>query len=534
MTRSALMLPALAASLLLLAACGGGGGGKLSMNPSGSVPFDRSVSVSGVGQSPRVSVTCIDLILLYCSVSWTGNDLWDDVIVYRSTVDDPSTATEIGRGWSQMSFLDNSVVSGTRYYYWVAFEDSSGQQSSLSPSASACAAYFGQSCGKTPPPPPPAVADTGAARETADHALARDLAFPANGQGFTHVGADPGARVSRAALLSYLQGEARQHRNGLLRFDEQPVVRVRSNVPESGLNHIEAVVGLLNLYLPADWQLEFDRDAPAVARSIPEDGEILIDYSRSRSWGAGSSSKLGASTKYVLGSTIEKALVRVDDSKAGDRSYYVLAHEILHALGRHHPTDGGQATIMQPVTPADDDDLPAFLLHPLDAEALLAVYSRLEAGDAPARRSADRVHHWLAGRPCARERGSSAGVPACPRGRSRRGRDSGAPGRSFRRRTSRCCSRNCREYQVISIHIAKLFSLHFSPVAKPQSRYCAISTTWTIRPPANRRVTVQVGSNWTSQWGQVRERSSLKPGPTKPGAGVTSCVGQVCGALDRN
>ena len=44
----------------------------------------------------------------------------------------------------------------------------------------------------------------------------------------------------------------------------------------------------------------------------------------------------------------------------------------------------------------------------------------------------------------------------------------------------------------------------FSPVAKPQSRYCAISTTWTIRPPANRRVTVQVGSK--------RPRFSSKPG----------------------
>ena len=389
MTRSALMLPALAASLLLLAACGGGAVGTAANMVPGSVPFDRpeySVSVLGVGQSPRASVTCIDLIGLMCEVSWTGNDRWDDAIVYRSTVDDPSTATEIGRVWAVWPFIaDRNVVSGTRYYYWVAFEDKSGQQSRLSPSASACAAYFGQSCSEeTPPPspptpPPPTTAGTGAARETADRALAMDLAFSANGPGFTHVGADPGARVSRAELLSYLQGEAGQHWNGILRFDEQPVVRVRSNVPESGLNQIEAVVGLLNIYLPVDWQLEFDRDAPAVARSIPEDGEILIDYSRNSSWGAGKWNNLGDATKYTLGSTIKKALIRVDDSKAEDLTYYVLAHEILHALGRHHPTDEGHATIMQPVTPKD---LPAFLLHPLDAEALLAVYSRLEAGDA--------------------------------------------------------------------------------------------------------------------------------------------------------
>ena len=313
---------------------------------------------------------------MMCEVEWTGNDTWDDAIIYRSTVNDFSTATAIGRHWAAMGFFfDRNVVRGTRYYYWVIFEDNDGRQSPRSQSANDCAAGFGESC--EPPTFSPPIADAEIDQGITDRALARDRMFPANESAFTHVGADPGARVNREDLLSYLQEEAGQNPNGLLRFAKQPVVRVHSNVPEKGLNQIEAVVGLLNLYLPADWQLEFDRDAPAVTRSIPEDGEILINYPRSWSW-TGQSRKLGDATKYVSGATIKKALVRVYALEAGDDIYYVLAHEILHALGRYHPIDGDRETIMQPNTP---EDLPAFLLHPLDAEALLAVYSRLETGD---------------------------------------------------------------------------------------------------------------------------------------------------------
>ena len=40
-------------------------------------------------------------------------------------------------------------------------------------------------------------------------------------------------------------------------------------------------------------------------------------------------------------------------------------------------------------------------------------------------------------------------IPAFPRGRSRRGTGSGAPGQPSRRRTFRCCVRNGRAYKVI-------------------------------------------------------------------------------------
>lgn len=374
---------------LLLGACVGGG----SPSHLASAQLDRpnySVSVSGVGLNPAVEVTCIDVIGLMCEVEWTGNNLSDDAIIYRSTANDPLTATEVGRVWAAWPvFFDRNVVPGTRYYYWVVFEDRAGQRSPLSPFASACPTRFGERCAV--PVAPPVVAkpdgddtdvagpDLEAVWGVAARAAAGDRVFyTAERSGFTHVGAAPGARVSRAALVAYLQDDAGQTHRNLLRFDEPPTVRVRRNVPDGARDDIEAVVGLLNLYLPADWQIVFDRDAPAVTRLIPEDGEILIEYSSSWSWGVGSWNRLGTALIYARGATIGKALVRIDERRAGDRSHFVLAHEILHALGRNHPSDQSLATIMQETVP---QDLPTFLLHTLDAEALLAVYGRLEAGD---------------------------------------------------------------------------------------------------------------------------------------------------------
>ena len=122
-----------------LTACNGGT--KYGFDPEPYPPV-AEVFFSEVGQSPTVEVSCFDLISLMCEVEWEGNDTWDDAIVYRNTVDDFATATEISRGWGMLSyFLDRSVEAGTRYYYWVVFEDE-GERSPVSESASACPVMF--------------------------------------------------------------------------------------------------------------------------------------------------------------------------------------------------------------------------------------------------------------------------------------------------------------------------------------------------------------------------------------------------------
>ena len=102
-----------------------------------------TISALEVGQFPTASVTCSELFVLQCEVRWSGNDTWDDAIIYRNTVDDFVTATEIGREWSAwFGFTDTDVEAGTRYYYWVLFEDRSGQRSSVSESVSVCPISF--------------------------------------------------------------------------------------------------------------------------------------------------------------------------------------------------------------------------------------------------------------------------------------------------------------------------------------------------------------------------------------------------------
>ena len=157
---------ALAAGVsLLLAACSSG-------NQITNLPSDNrnvSVSVLDVGQQPTVEVSCIDLLSVMCEVEWSGNETWDDAIIYRNTVNDPSTATQVARVWSAMGlYFDRNVVSGTRYYYWVVFEDRSGQRSPQSVSATACAAAFGQSCA---PATPPSTADTDETDDAPDRSI---------------------------------------------------------------------------------------------------------------------------------------------------------------------------------------------------------------------------------------------------------------------------------------------------------------------------------------------------------------------------
>ena len=102
-----------------------------------------TVSVLEVGESPIASVSCSELFALQCEVRWSGNDTWDDAIIFRSTVDDFATAAEVGRKWSAwFGFTDRDVEAGTRYYYWVLFEDKSGQRSPVSESASVCPISF--------------------------------------------------------------------------------------------------------------------------------------------------------------------------------------------------------------------------------------------------------------------------------------------------------------------------------------------------------------------------------------------------------
>ena len=110
------------------------------LNPS--PPPVMSLEVS---RPLSVSINCMQDH--YCRVSWYDPDFLADnvAIVYRNTIDDLDTAAEIGREDFFSSYRDRNVVAGTRYYYWVVFEDEeTGERGPVSRSAfnSECVTTF--------------------------------------------------------------------------------------------------------------------------------------------------------------------------------------------------------------------------------------------------------------------------------------------------------------------------------------------------------------------------------------------------------
>ena len=88
-----------------------------------------------VGQPQSVYISCI--LDIRCRISWHDDDPFSNsiAIIYRHTVDDFDTATEIGREAFFASYTDTEIETGTRYYYWVVFEDENGERGPVSNSA---------------------------------------------------------------------------------------------------------------------------------------------------------------------------------------------------------------------------------------------------------------------------------------------------------------------------------------------------------------------------------------------------------------
>ena len=157
------------------------------------------------------------------------------------------------------------------------------------------------------------------------------------------------------------------------------------------------MVQAINAALPRDWQLGFSPDpAPAGAIEAPE-GEILVTFARQEDWTTEAVPPDGediglAEPRYSLMPTGDPAApfsieiaagrVFVDHARTdGLERLGVIAHELIHLLGRGH-VDAARfpETIM---VGGGSEELTEHILHPLDREALLAVYGRLEPGTVP-------------------------------------------------------------------------------------------------------------------------------------------------------
>ena len=204
--------------------------------------------------------------------------------------------------------------------------------------------------------------------------------------------------VGGATLIDYLQRDAtdRQTRPGtVFAFEEAPTVRYVAGTTPGEVDEIVRAVQLINANLPPDFQIPVDATAFSAADDAAgldelADGEIVIEYDRREDWEISYTAgpdQAGLAQTRRAGSVSLAARVWVDDTRvSGDERMTTLVHEILHALGRFHPDP---ARFPDTVMNAPSTGVEGYVLHPLDGQALLAVYGTLEAGDTPADIAAD-------------------------------------------------------------------------------------------------------------------------------------------------
>ena len=264
--------------------------------------------------------------------------------------------------------------------------------------------------------------------------------------GRVHVGADvappagallPSARHGAAAvsygtvedgvgaeeLRAYLEADAssltnEQYPDGYTRrFGARPpVVRVAEGATAELIGETVRAVQLINASLPHDWRLRVSDDPGPDDLFRPADGEILVEFAALEEWSHPDEQpdgRVGLARWWSEGIRADEAPhpwifttvsghVWIDHTRHTGRDLLeTLVHELLHSLGRRHP-DASRFpdTIMSTLHPESGERIGSsgplgHVLHPLDREALHAVYGRIKPSAAP-HRIADDLGSWAA------------------------------------------------------------------------------------------------------------------------------------------
>ena len=221
--------------------------------------------------------------------------------------------------------------------------------------------------------------------------------------------------VGRETVTSYLQEDAGQNTNSsfpdgfLARFGATPpIVRVAVGTSPELISEAVRAIQLINAALPGDWQLRFSALPAPAETDRPPDGEIHVEFAAREDWPSRITQEGNYGMAVGRATSWYSDAIRTNDPEnpwtfvrvagkawidhtrlTGTDRMETVVHEILHTLGRRHPDPARfQDTIMR-IMDADGRKtgavgVPGHVLHPLDREALLAVYGWLDPGDTPA------------------------------------------------------------------------------------------------------------------------------------------------------
>ena len=185
-------------------------------------------------------------------------------------------------------------------------------------------------------------------------------------------------------LLTYLAADAEPY-GRVKKWDAPPTIYLASSEGEPTPQMIDDAVfavQVINSFMPDDWQLRFgSTDSPTPGNSMT----IFFQDAGLSERGVGGRTLLSYdATLKVVGANIyllPDLWTNATEYRDPQHRIYLLAHEILHGLGRIHvPIDRTRVsglTIMDHAARGSS----GFILFPVDREALQAIHSELDHGD---------------------------------------------------------------------------------------------------------------------------------------------------------
>lgn len=156
---------------------------------------------------------------------------------------------------------------------------------------------------------------------------------------------------------------------------ESPVIRIYGEATEEMVSDLILTIQQINTALPDSWQIQFTTE-PWLAGGVPH-GSIAVNF-RPDIDTPGIAHSTPHQGQIASSHVIIQPHFWTDNQREHGR--HVLAHELLHALGRGHADPKKfPNTVMHRNVPVEV--LSGHVLHPLDRDALMAIYSRTEYPD---------------------------------------------------------------------------------------------------------------------------------------------------------